>query len=546
MRQIDVIKLYGQMRCLVVDDMPEVRVAVAAMLRIFGAVKIDVVANGEQAIEACNNTQYQMVLCDYNLGAGSDGQQILEELRCRNRLKNTSIFVMITAESSSEMVLGALEYQPDDYITKPITQALLRQRLDRVLLRHQDLYSIKQAMDQRDYVAAEQCCQDRLDDNTSYRSTCLQIQAEMNLRLLNFNRAEEIYTTVLAERPVLWAKLGLGKTQVAKKEYEKAEKNLLDVISADKRAVEAHDLLADSYNKRGDTIKAQKVMQDAVEISPKSVFRLRRLAAVAKLNNDTEVCLDANRLVIKTARNSYHESPEDYFKLARELTDLTSEQGATTNALAKETFEVLQRLEKRPCFDAGAKVQTNSIKSRSLVNQNKLTEAEIYLDKAKEIYEDKKDSLSPDAGLELAQTLIAKGDRDGANKLLQELVEKFSSNELFVAKIDAMADTPISQAGCEKVAKITKSGIESYDKKKFTEAIGIFKNAISIFPSHIGLNLNLIQAVISEIKESGSQPGFEKICRKSLERISTIQVSNAQYDRYEYLRKQVDEAVFTS
>src|SRR3954462_1249729 len=135
MRQIDLIKLYSQMRCLVVDDMPDVRVAIMGMLRVFGVQQIDVVANGEQAMEACINNHYHMLLCDYNLGTGRDGQQVLEELRYRNRLNNTSIFVMITAESSREMVLGALEYQPDDYVTKPITQALLRQRLDRVMLR---------------------------------------------------------------------------------------------------------------------------------------------------------------------------------------------------------------------------------------------------------------------------------------------------------------------------------------------------------------------------------------------------------------------------
>ena len=186
MRQIDLIKLYSQMRCLVVDDMPDVRVAITGMLRVFGVQNIDVVANGEQAMEACFNTHYHMVLCDYNLGPGRDGQQVLEELRYRNRLNNTSIFVMITAESSREMVLGALEYQPDDYVTKPITQALLRQRLDRVLLRHRELYSIKQAMDEKDYATAEQRCAERLNANTTYRGACLQIQAEMNLRLFNF------------------------------------------------------------------------------------------------------------------------------------------------------------------------------------------------------------------------------------------------------------------------------------------------------------------------------------------------------------------------
>ena len=120
------------MRCLVVDDMPDIRVALTKMLRTFGAEQIDFVANGDQAIEACSSRTYQLVLCDYNLGDGRDGQQVLEELRFRNQLNNTSIFVMVTAESSREMVLGALEYQPDDYITKPITLPFLRQRLDRV------------------------------------------------------------------------------------------------------------------------------------------------------------------------------------------------------------------------------------------------------------------------------------------------------------------------------------------------------------------------------------------------------------------------------
>ena len=62
MRQIDLIKLYSLKRCLVIDDMPDIRVAISGMLRVFGVEKIDVVANGEQAIEACNNEQYQIVL----------------------------------------------------------------------------------------------------------------------------------------------------------------------------------------------------------------------------------------------------------------------------------------------------------------------------------------------------------------------------------------------------------------------------------------------------------------------------------------------------
>lgn len=541
MRQIDLIKLYSQMRCLVVDDMPDVRVAITGMLRVFGVQNIDVVANGEQAMEACFSNHYHMVLCDYNLGPGRDGQQVLEELRYRNRLNNTSIFVMITAESSREMVLGALEYQPDDYVTKPITQALLRQRLDRVMLRHRELYSIKQAMDEKDYATAEQRCAERLNANTTYRGACLQIQAEMNLRLFNFKRAEDIYTGVLKERPVLWAKLGLGKTQVAKQEYAKAEVSLKEVIRGDKRIVEAHDLLADAYMGKGDTVLAQEAMQAAAEVSPKSVMRQRRLAELAKLNQDTQACLEASRRVIKTARNSVYESPDDYFNLARELTELSKDGEANTDKYVKETFEVLQRLEKRPYFDASADVQSNSLKSRSLLNNKKPEEAEGFLDKAKKVYQNKKDELKPEVGLDFAQALIATGDKTAADEVLGELVEKFPEHQALVDKADAMSDTPKSKAGRKKVADMTKAGIDFYESKEYRQAISTFKNAIGIFPTHIGLNLNLIQAVIAEVKHNGDQIGFESICRTSLDRVSTIDSSDPQYTRFTHLSREVDE-----
>ena len=541
MRQIDLIKLYSQMRCLVIDDMPDVRVAITGMLRVFGVQQIDVMANGEQAIEACLNNHYHMVLCDYNLGPGRDGQQVLEELRYRNRLNNTSIFVMITAESSREMVLGALEYQPDDYVTKPITQALLRQRLDRVMLRHRELYDIKQAMDEKDYAAAEQRCTEKLSADTSYRGACLQIQAEMNLRLFNFKRAEEIYTGVLSERPLLWAKLGLGKTQVAKKEYAKAEKNLKEVIKDDRRVVEAHDLLADAYVGKGDTLLAQQAMQDAAEVSPKSVMRQRRLAELSKLNEDTQACLEASRRVIKTARNSVYESPDDYFNLARELADLSKDTEANADKYVKETFEVLQRLEKRPYFDVNADIQSNALKSRSLQNNNKLEDAEKFLDKAKSLYQTNKDELEPEVGLEFAQALISNGDKAAADEILHELVEKFPTHQTLIDKADAMSDTPKSQAGRKKVADMTKAGIDYYENKQYAESVETFKRAISIFPSHVGLNLNLVQAVVAEAKSHGEKVGYETLCRTSLQKISSIATNDPQYARYSRLKKEVDE-----
>jgi hypothetical protein len=104
-----------------------------------------------------------------------------------------------------------------------------------------------------------------------------------------------------------------------------------------------------------------------------------------------------------------------------------------------------------------------------------------------------------------------------------------------------MSDVPKSEEGRRKVAEMTKSGIGYFESGEYRQAIETFKNAIGIFPSHIGLNLNLIQTVIAEVKHNGDRIGFENLCRTSLNCISMIDPKNPQYTRCNHLSKQVDE-----
>ena len=39
---------------------------------------------------------------------------------------------MVTGENAMDMVMGALEYEPDNYITKPYTLSMLRDRMQRI------------------------------------------------------------------------------------------------------------------------------------------------------------------------------------------------------------------------------------------------------------------------------------------------------------------------------------------------------------------------------------------------------------------------------
>ena len=105
------------------DNARQVRQLLRESLRNLGARNIDQASSGGEAMGLLGRTRYDVVLCDYNLGEGKNGQQVLEEARVRNLLAPSSVWLMVSAEKSVESVMGAAEHQPDAYLIKPITEA---------------------------------------------------------------------------------------------------------------------------------------------------------------------------------------------------------------------------------------------------------------------------------------------------------------------------------------------------------------------------------------------------------------------------------------
>ena len=126
---------FGALRALVVDDYPGMRSSLRLTLSNFGVTKVQLAANAAEAIYQVKNKPYDFILCDYNLGDGRDGQQLLEELRHGNLISVETVFMMVTAESYYEKVVATAELAPDDYMIKPFSAEVLCHRLKSILLR---------------------------------------------------------------------------------------------------------------------------------------------------------------------------------------------------------------------------------------------------------------------------------------------------------------------------------------------------------------------------------------------------------------------------
>ena len=130
-------------------------------------------------------------------------------------------------------------------------------------------------------------------------------------------------------------------------------------------------------------------------------------------------------------------------------------------------------------------------------------------------------------------------DEAQARAILASLAAQNPNNAKLMRVIDSITSEPISDSGKNVATQLTKEGIDAYESKNHLEAIDIFTKAINSYPKHIGLNLNLIQAIVSGTEQTGANPNYEKLCRRALRAIGTIKPNHKQFKRYAFLQKQL-------
>jgi tetratricopeptide (TPR) repeat protein len=267
----------------------------------------------------CSQKSYDFILQDFHLGDGKkNGQQVLEDLMIEKLISHESVFVMVTAETSQAMVLSALEHEPDAYLTKPFNRSGLAQRLERLVQRKTLLKPILQALDRGKPLEVLNACISLCKQDIRYSPLCLRYRADA-LRDLNQNEAlERLYDSIIADRPLPWAFAGLGKllfkrgqiTQ-AKGVYEKALK-VFPMMPA------LYDGMADVLVAEGDTRGAQRVLEDAIRLSPLAVRRQAQLGKLAMVNEDFETASKAYRQAVAQGAQSRFKDAESNQQRQRE------------------------------------------------------------------------------------------------------------------------------------------------------------------------------------------------------------------------------------
>jgi two-component system chemotaxis response regulator CheY len=118
-------------KVLVVDDFPTMRRIVKNLLKQIGFENIDEAEDGMQALNKLKSGNYGLVVSDWNM-PNMEGIDLLKNIRQEAEPLKNIPFLMVTAEAEKEKVIEAIKAGVDNYIVKPFTAEVLKEKLEKI------------------------------------------------------------------------------------------------------------------------------------------------------------------------------------------------------------------------------------------------------------------------------------------------------------------------------------------------------------------------------------------------------------------------------
>lgn len=434
-------------RVLVIDRHPAARDSLRLMLSALGITSVVGAGTAAEALRQVAAGTFDIILSDYTLDDGRDGQQLLEELRLQHLIPLGTVFIVVTGERGYQNVISVAELAPDDYVIKPFTADQLQARILKAVFRKNFFAPVHHKLDAGAYIAALNAC-DRLLANTSpFELDVLRLKGEILNALGRSAEAEAIYRSVLARKSVPWARMGLAVALRGQKSLDEAETLAQSVVDEFPQYLSAYDFLAGVREEKGDLAAAQKVLQEAATISPKNATRQRIVGDVAMRNGDLDTAEKAYTRVLERQRGSSLRQIDDYANLSRVMLD----KGHTGAAR-----QVIQELKREWRGNRQGEYAAAVMDSLCLQAEGEPGKARAAMEDALRLHEalaaeaDPVRPMSTKIAVDLAQACLAAGDSEAAQSIMKKVAAENNENRNLISRIEGV----FARSGQEDVGRL--------------------------------------------------------------------------------------------
>ncbi|GAC19824.1 response regulator [Paraglaciecola arctica] len=528
-------------KVLIVDDQALAKGYMKYSLEELGFSDITYVDKINSALTSLRSHKFDLIICSYNLKREQDGYYFYDEIKTNGELPLSTAFVFISADTNSDLVQSIIELQPDDFLAKPFTVKDLDRRLSRVLARKKALHGVYLCIDKNQYVQALSEVELFLGNpkHSEFFPLALKIKGEMLSACGNFQQAKDFYQAILKVQTFTWAQLGLVNSYLRLNEDESAEKLVLRLAFKPDSQLAAYDLLTALQIKQNDFDTALECVMMATEISPRNIRRHKTAMDLSRITHDYETQFEAAKKIVRFAKNSIHDKPENYLNVARAGIDyaMTTE-ASDTDRLIKQANEYIRQL-KQAFPKADIQEQMKVVNARLLYLEDEKDNALSLLYK---LDEDSWENEGIDALLDKAKIFHDLGLHERSQAVLEQIEERCKKNsdqsEIFLHYINQEKQEKAAIKFSSK--DLNNTAVGYFQKGDLDNAMKVFTQAFTIMPKNASIALNLIQAISSKAEKLGVATVSDTLLKKCIKTIENSKLDEVQQQRYHKIRTMLD------
>ncbi|WP_313952478.1 response regulator [Accumulibacter sp.] len=500
-------------RALLIDRHPNARNSLRIMLSALGVTAVHNAGTSAEVLRQVRAHHFDIILSEYQLEDGRDGQQLLEELRQQHLVPLATVFMLITSERGYHNVVAVAELAPDDYLIKPFTADELHGRLVRALYKKQFFAQLYEYLDNGAFADALATCERLIGYDSGFLFDALRLKGEILNVLGRPAEAQVVYEQVLSQRIVPWARIGLAISLRSQQKLGEAEATGQALIDDFPEFMAAYDFLAEVREEMGKLPEAQEALQAAAMISPNNSTRQRMVGDVAARNMDFLAAEKAYGKVLERRRGSSLNNIDDYSNLARVMLDLGHTDGAK-----RITEELRRDLRGSKQGELGALILEGLCADKA----GDPTKAKLAVEKALVLHdalkaEGKGGLVSPKLALDLAHACLAVGDEASAQEVVRKVAAENHEDHAMIAQIQSIyAKTGHEKDGQALLAQVGKEIVELNNRGVLAARSGDLEGSVQLLMEaaervpNLQFLVNATKAIFTLLELKGWNPAMAK------------------------------------
>ncbi len=488
---------FSKLNVLVIDDNRLIHDFLKHILFNLGFKAVRCAENAYHGLRLCEETNFQVIICSFNVKSDKDGFHLLEELKFKGYVNKTTILIFLSSETKESLVNSIVELQPDDFWVKPLLPKTVIERIKYTLDIKKHLFTLYKAIAEGEHSKVIYYAERFLLDKTliKYHANIQRMKGEALINLLEYKTAELFFRELQSQYRYAWVSLGYVKALLKQGKMDEIKDLLTTLVNKPDTRFAMHDLLAQYYMEQGNYELAYEEIIKATKLAPRNIERNKKSWDLARLNHDHFGQYIATKNIAINAKNSIHDSPVLLLNVIRSGIDLACTiTDESSNKVLAETDKFIHQLEHEYKDASLFKEQIIIVKARLYNVRNQKNKAERLI----EAHISLRPSESVEDNLDKVKVFHELGMREEAFSLLKAVKNQVVGDSLTSEVLSKYVEQEIDERAEINFTpkQLNSMAVEFFQKNKLFPALKSVLQALQLAPRNIKLLFSLLKILI--------------------------------------------------